>query len=124
MDMIENRIENMANEVPSPKRLIKHDIPPEILKTAKSIFNFIVGSYLKISLIILIFSLVFQQWIVIISLIANIVVIYIIKKLGKWFIQNYKNIQVTTIKERVGDSPAVYELKIDKIDNEGTKDTF
>lgn len=119
-----NNKENVKIESKLPVRLIKYDIPPEILKTAKSIFNFIVGSYLKISLIILIFSLIFQQWIVIISLIANIVVIYIIKKLGKWFIQNYKNIKVTTIKERVGDSPAVYELKIDKIDNEGTKDTF
>jgi len=39
---------------------------------------------------------------------------------GKWFINNYRNIKVMTIKERNGDSPAVYELKIDSKTNEGT----
>jgi len=53
-------INNKENELHSPKRLFKHDIPPEIFKTGKFIFNFIVGSYLKISLIVLIFSLIFQ----------------------------------------------------------------
>lgn len=124
MDKIVTRIDNKVNEVLSPKRLFKNDIPPEILKTGKVIFNFIVGYYLKISLIILIFSLIFQQWILIIFLIANILVIYLIKIFGKWFINNYKDMKVTRIKERVGDSPAVYDFKIDQKDNEGTKDTF
>lgn len=108
---------NKNSEVQSPKRFIKYDIPPEIFKMGKVIFNFITGKYLKISLIILVVSVIFQQWGIIIPLIINIVLIYVLKIFGRWFVQNYKNIKITTIKERVGDSQGVYELEIDKVDN-------
>ncbi|ETB63872.1 TPA: hypothetical protein DIC38_01955 [Candidatus Nomurabacteria bacterium] len=110
------------NELKLPKRLFKNDIPPEIFKTGKIVFNFITGKYLKISLIILVFSVLFQQWVIIVPLIINIVLIYLLKTFGKWFVLNYKNIKITTIKERVGDSQGVYKLEIDKKDNNDVKD--
>ena len=102
------------NELGSPHKLFNFNIPDEVFRIVRVIFNFITGGYLKISIILLIVFLFYRQWNIIIPISINIVLIYLIKIFGKWFVKNYQNIKVTTIKEGTQDTSGVYEIQLDK----------